>query len=471
MGRMKSVFWFILLTGMLVAFNGNLAGINNKSKQFQKLARDWCQLLTASQIIPLYPLTQDIQPGDVMLVTSPIENQREEYKANGYLKLDQLLFRMHPSIEDYRVFYNGRFAYESLGENTKPDANDYEAIQWNEMPLAYFPTYSFAVSTSTSAGLALPVQSVSLAMSLSRTNKATGSLSIHKAHTYGIYNKQLYDSLMVWALDNRTFLQNYEPRTQRSIWGRKSSFTYLRVISRIYAIDSLYVTLTNTDHSKSDLNNESGTSAANMAGFASNLVTEITKINPRVSVVTDATRTIMMKEAFPEPVIVGYIGFDIPILEGGYLGAPISTLNQLKGNPQIFTANITKAPKFSLLFLRDVYERLIENSDVTSENVSKELDALADQIPEKYSVNVYIISNQQLVPQTGKNMSNSVARANFDNFITYACDMEQNCTNLSKYNQQGSDEYSKSMKEFDRLMSILQNSRYVHEAIHNVLYE
>ena len=50
-------------------------------------------------------------------------------------------------------------------------------------------------------------------------------------------------------------------------------------------------------------------------------------------------RSVSMRESFPHPLVVGYIGFDVPILSTGEIGAPIATLYQLE--------NITAKTQFN----------------------------------------------------------------------------------------------------------------------------
>ena len=38
----------------------------------EKAAKDWCLALRACQLIPIYPLSEDLRPGDVFLVQQPI---------------------------------------------------------------------------------------------------------------------------------------------------------------------------------------------------------------------------------------------------------------------------------------------------------------------------------------------------------------------------------------------------------------
>jgi hypothetical protein len=49
-----------------------LGGCASAERQVQQAAKDWCMTIRGSQVIPVYPLTEDIQPGDIFLVQVPI---------------------------------------------------------------------------------------------------------------------------------------------------------------------------------------------------------------------------------------------------------------------------------------------------------------------------------------------------------------------------------------------------------------
>jgi hypothetical protein len=40
---------------------------------------------------------------------------------------------------------------------------------------------------------------------------------------------------------------------------------------------------------------------------------------------------VSLSETFPRPLVIGYLAFDLPILEGGVLGAPVATQAQING--------------------------------------------------------------------------------------------------------------------------------------------
>src|SRR3954467_1997042 len=79
----------------------------DKKKQLSEVARDWCQTITASQVMPVYPLTEDLQPGDVFLVSMSVEEQRKRFDARGFLPLDHHLARLTPA--GYADFYRDMF--------------------------------------------------------------------------------------------------------------------------------------------------------------------------------------------------------------------------------------------------------------------------------------------------------------------------------------------------------------------------
>src|SRR5713226_803856 len=83
-----------------------------KKCQLEHIARDWCMTIRGSQVIPVYPLTEDIQPGDIFLVQVPIDKQQQLYKLNGFLALDNHLDRLNPT--GYDRFYDHSFIVKGV---------------------------------------------------------------------------------------------------------------------------------------------------------------------------------------------------------------------------------------------------------------------------------------------------------------------------------------------------------------------
>ena len=78
-------------------------GPGSVQRQVERTAKDWCLVVRASQVIPVYPLTEDVVPGDVFLVDVPREEQARVYAAKGFLPLDHHLVRIRP--DSYDEFY------------------------------------------------------------------------------------------------------------------------------------------------------------------------------------------------------------------------------------------------------------------------------------------------------------------------------------------------------------------------------
>src|SRR5688572_3505932 len=142
-----------------------------RNQQLEKVAKDWALVIRASQVIPVYPLTEDLQPGDILLVSTPIEDQVRLYREKGFLPLDQHLVRLYST--DFGKFYNSRYG---ISDGVIPPAF-WQTLdrggkhQWALAPRAAFPTYSFSVSSGSGLNLAIPVQGVPLALGLMHAGK------------------------------------------------------------------------------------------------------------------------------------------------------------------------------------------------------------------------------------------------------------------------------------------------------------
>jgi hypothetical protein len=253
---------FVVVLGVLVGLASTLGGCESivehkRNRQLEKVAKDWCMTIRASQVIPVYPLTQDVQPGDVFLVQLPVDRQQEQYRARGFLALDNHLARLDPNnvdgsfTNDYARFYERSFLSKA-GEGSlrlptawmRPESSGTNAPgAWTMAPRAAFPTYSFSVKASGGLNLAVPVSSVPVGLSLLGAASANGSISIKNARTYGVDVMSLHARLTQWAEEpeRRAFLANFgtSPRDHRQ--------NYLRVITRVYLTGELDVQLNHAD--------------------------------------------------------------------------------------------------------------------------------------------------------------------------------------------------------------------------------
>lgn len=223
-----------------------LAGISaaagcglSRQAQLEATAKDWCMTIRASQIIPVYPLTQDLQPGDVYLVQTTVDRQQEVYKAKGFLPLDNHLVRLQPT--GYDPFYEQSFFVHCSDTTVMPARwgyTNYGAVSWTPAPGAAFPTYSFSVRQGAGLNLAVPVSGVPIGMSLMGTRAADGSVSIKEARTMGVDTVSLYRDLNRWAELHADFLRHYGPKQ-----GSATPRNFLRVITRVYSTGSVTVAL------------------------------------------------------------------------------------------------------------------------------------------------------------------------------------------------------------------------------------
>lgn len=347
-------------------FNTN----TKREEQLAKVAKDWSLVIRASQVIPLYPLHQDIRPGDIFLVETTVDEQHREYTRRGFLSMDHHIARITPS--GYTSFYGLK---DTANKKCKSDC----ALPGLEpIPIAAFPSYSFEVGQSAGFDIALPIQSVSLGVGLLGSNSAAGSVSIKSAYTYGVDINSLTKDVMSWKASDGALLNFYGPQPRK--FTRKEKYNYIRVINRVFLAQGLEVFVL----SKSDINADAQASLLPLSGLAKlsssglgvtegvsryssivkelnctiagkvpvvrgnrDVVCEVDKLTdelPRATIpalpllvnlsqptaglrITSlSARSVGMQEYFPTPVVIGYHAFDMAILVNGDLGPPVPTL-------------------------------------------------------------------------------------------------------------------------------------------------
>ncbi len=347
--KICSVFlqWPVFLLLILAA---TVAGIGcggtteAMSSQLARVAKDWALMIRASQVIPVYPLTEDLQPGDVFLVRTRHESEIDTFKTKGYLPLDNLLVRLQP--QNYAAFYSKPKYW--------PFSNDsVEIKKWKTFPRAAFPSYTFEVKKGAGLTLAVPVQAVPVAMSFLGAAQASGSISIADAYTYGIDMFSMHHRVKVWAnLDSiKRYLVTFAPAKD------DTNFNYLRVVNRVYLTSKVSVHVVSEEATGGkvsaaapkpvDLLNlipqdSTGQNYARVIN-ALNQSIDTAAVGGTLKVVAASGRSMALTERFPRPLVFGYIAFDLPILEGGELGSPISTQGKLTQTP-IIPLSLTYSP-------------------------------------------------------------------------------------------------------------------------------
>lgn len=208
-------------------------GTSRQERALQRVAKDWSQLIRASQIIPVYPLTEDLLPGDVFLVQSTVEDQPAIYRQRGFLPIEAPYARLPvPGYGDH--YHNFRHlkdcsptAASGIGELlSNPPCLD-------KIPAAAFPSYSFEVDDRQGLGIGIPLQAINVGLDLTRSSRAVGSVSIKEAYTYGVDVRSLLPELERLARESAERLRPY--RAQADEDGRRyRPQAYLRVVSRVY---------------------------------------------------------------------------------------------------------------------------------------------------------------------------------------------------------------------------------------------
>ncbi|MEA2711379.1 MAG: hypothetical protein QOF78_3980 [Phycisphaerales bacterium] len=354
-----------VLCGFVAATFVLLAGCTTEkaaSKQLGRVAKDWSLMMRASQVIPIYPMSEDVQVGDLFVVQTAIGEEVALYEsAKGFLPFDNHVKRLDPL--KYKEFYpRGIYGVEGdvrppahwqFGPTTRP---------WVAAPQAAFPTFSFSVQRGGGATLALPVKSVPVGLGLLGAQSVDGQLTIADAYTYGIDRISLQQQVTEWAKgdEGQKALKNFAPyeierASRRSAWGgaaapqRRLVVNYLRVVSRVYAAHSVTVSLTNAQQAGANIaiSNPLGTDllgaathpAESYEGLLGAINANLTKATTQptdsntigsVKVASISRRSVSMAETFPRPLVIGYVGFDFPILAEGELGEGIPTRARLE---------------------------------------------------------------------------------------------------------------------------------------------
>jgi hypothetical protein len=386
-----------IVVATLVLLSGCKAA---REESLENVAKDWATVVRASQIIAVYPLTEDLHPGDVFLVTTPIETQVDLYKTRGFLPLEQPITRL--SALDYKAFYaagywDDRYAQipHSSGANANgtvkgtadatvqssangtvqgtaneaashpdaashPEPASHPTIDGIPAPRAAFPSYNFAADATNGLQLALPLQGVPLGLGLMQTDKATGSATISDAYTYGVSMELALDALRKWHQDRYADDGLSIISALAHIARNSPSPVYLRVVTRVYLTGGVVVSMFNANAESGavaggvapapanvDLGQEvSGAANQSVLDAASQIFKNVNAAPPggAVRVAQASRRSVTLSETFDRPLVVGYLGFDVPVLPTGELGVPIATINQLEARAPTVQAALTKAP-------------------------------------------------------------------------------------------------------------------------------
>ena len=241
-----------------------------------------------------------------------------------------------------------------LGVGVYTNNNGTNTLSWQAAPRVAFPSYSFSVQNGAGLSLAVPIQGVPVGLSLLASDAASGSIQIQDARTMGVDTISLYQQLQGWAKTNRVFLGNYGTSTN----GQRTN--YVRVITRVFASGRMIVSLKDASNRSGGLDagvpkpvnllqpqlpsDLSSTPEAALSNYTNawNAISQMVKAagtavdaagqvlpGGSLRLAAASARSVSLDETFDPPVILGYLGFDCVINEGGNLGPPMPTYANL----------------------------------------------------------------------------------------------------------------------------------------------
>jgi len=331
----------VLLLGLL-----GCSSTRTMRSQLNRVTKDWALTMRASQVLPAYPPTEDLQPGDVFVVQSSLADQMKVFDKRGFMPLDKQVTRLKDTAFDR--FYERAYG---VAENTKGAGSSVWGPPLNDVNLAAhapsvaFPSYSFELKRGGGLSMPLPVQSVPVGLGLLGVDSAFGSITIKEGYTYGLSEELMLNSVIDWAAASPNLLALYAPTNAQT--------NYLRVVNRVFVASEVNVFLTRSDAAPKsgvlDPNLFSPEATNALAAYSRRLDALSQVANPRdiasgtLKLASATSRSLNLQERFRRPLVVGFLSMDFPILRQGGLGAPFSTYSALTragvhpSSAQVFT--------------------------------------------------------------------------------------------------------------------------------------
>ena len=269
---------------------------DRRDDQLGQVAKEWSKTIRASQVIPIYPLSEDLQPGDCFVVQEPIEDEVRLFEGSGFLPLTHHAVRV--GLDNaYQSFYRGgdygvrdsapypaplwRRPPEGIANRVEPatrpaprvevylpslfgwtgsrqpllvfepdPSRHRQATNWAAAPRAAFPSFTVEVDTSTGTDLALPVEAVPVGLSLLNTQRAVTTVTLSDAYSYGLDAAAVYSAAGDWIRreQGEALLAAYEPRR---VWSPQDQtwvvdYNFLRIVTRVYLVGAVDVSITSS---------------------------------------------------------------------------------------------------------------------------------------------------------------------------------------------------------------------------------
>lgn len=198
----------------------------NPQKRLERVAKDWSMTIRASQVMPIYPLEENLRPGDIYLSTRSMESDIASWNERGFLPLVNRYARIELTKSDFNP------QFQNAAGTTSPPS-------FTRLPKAAFPSYTFEVDRRGSLGLAIPLSSVPVALAIAGAQSATGSVVLKKATTLGLPDMVMNEHIHSWAKTERKKLALEAKKAKAA--GKP---LVLRVITRVFSIEGANVSLT-----------------------------------------------------------------------------------------------------------------------------------------------------------------------------------------------------------------------------------
>ncbi|MBX3464497.1 MAG: hypothetical protein KF830_15115 [Planctomycetes bacterium] len=349
---------------LLAAMGASGCCATDKSAQLERVAKDWCLTIRASQVIPTYPLVEDLRPGDVFLTTTPIGEEVQLFESRGFLPLDHQVARLTGG--DVFKILDAHYG-KNIGVSNKVFPAQFA---WDHVPDAKFPSYTFETSSTGGIDLAIPLQGVSVGLNYLRSAHSVGSVTLSEARTLGVPIRDLDKLVDKWAAENKEWLAQYgffrgDPNARP---------VFVRIVTRIYSVGKVAVHLVDTSASgaqasagtpgplESLTTDEQGrTAVERQQGVVERLNEPLKlKFGGHVQVAAATGRSVTLNEDFERPVVIGYLAYDRLIQPDGSLGAAVSTLARVSGRSVVVPppSNFNASSYLTAWYLKDEAKRL-----------------------------------------------------------------------------------------------------------------
>jgi hypothetical protein len=312
-----------------------LSACATPTPQLERVAKDWCLTIRASQVLPVYPMNEDVEPGDVFLVETPLKDQTRVYADKGFLPLDQLVTRLRGL--PYDAFYKDGFFKRDFGNAPHdPPASSSTPLP---APRVAFPSYSFTVDRRAGLKLALPLSGVPVGLGLLGATQAQGSVTIRDAYTYAVDGEALARKLYAWWKTDADVRKTFGAIVRDT--GRP---VYLRVVTRVFVARGVTVSLVNLDRVEAGAEagvppqialgkvamDDPDMAPKAAAAYRDALATIGGPPGGAVRLTQASARAVTMDEDFDRALVIGYLAFDVRVFEDGSLSAPVPAFATLE---------------------------------------------------------------------------------------------------------------------------------------------